>query len=317
MRRSLRFVAVIGGAFAALFSPSHQSLAWEPEAHRAIALIADKFLQQNDAAVRGKVQAVLATDKDNRLTKNDIASEAIWADVLRDKGPEARFATSQWHVVRLRPDSPDLAAACSGHKSLPAGYPASRGPPDNCVVDKILQFEKELQNPDTSAGERLAALQFLLNLVPDVNDPLLAIDRGDQGGQCTAIQIGAKPPVRLSTYWQSTLVGEVVGRDPAAGAARILASVAGADAQKWAAGNPESWALESHEVAKTVVYGFPPDSAAGKYTFPGGRGEQEACSEATLYKVGADYETKVLAAAKQQLAKAGIRLAQALRDSFK
>jgi hypothetical protein len=317
MRRSLCVVAVFGAALATLFVPARQSHAWGPEAHRAIALIADKVLQQNDAAVRGKVQAVLATDKDNRLTKNDIASEATWADVLRDKSPEARFATSQWHVVRLRPDSPELAGACSGHKPLPAGYPASRGPPDNCVVDKILQFEKELQNPDTSAGERLAALQFLLNLVPDVNDPLLAIDRGDQGGQCTAVQIGAKPPIRLSSYWQTTLVGEVVGRDPAAGAARILTSVPAADAQKWAAGNPESWALESHEVAKTVVYAFPPDSAAGKHTFPGGRGEQEACSETTLYKVSPDYETKLLAAARQQLAKAGIRLAQALRDSFK
>src|SRR5437764_6034994 len=317
MRRSLCVVAGIGAACAALFLPLRQAHAWGPEAHRVVALIADKVLQQNDAAVRGKVQAVLATDKDNRLTKNDIASEATWADALRDKSQEARFATSGWHVVRLRPDGPDLAAACSGHKPLPAGYPASRGPPDNCVVDKILQFEKELQNPDTSAGERLAALQFLLNLVPDVNDPLLAIDRGDQGGQCTAIQIGAKPPVRLSTYWQSTLVGEVVGRDPAGGAARILASVTAADAQKWAAGNPESWALESHEVAKTILYTFPPDSVAGKHTFPGGRGEQEACSEATLYRVGADYETKVLAAVKQQLARAGIRLAQVLRDSFK
>ena len=317
MRRSFRVIAVIGGACAALFSPVRQSHAWGPEAHRTIALIADKFLQQNDAAVRSKVQAVLATDKDNRLTKNDIASEATWADVLRDKSQEARFATSQWHVVRLRPDSPDLAAACSGRKPLPAGYPASRGPPDNCVVDKILQFEKELQNPDTSASERLAALQFLLNLVPDVNDPLLTIDRGDQGGYCTAVQIGGKPPVRLSTYWQSALVGEVVGRDPAAGAARILALVAGADAQKWAAGNPESWALDSHEVAKTVLYAFGADSAPGKYAFPGGRGEQEGCGEAALYKVSLDYETKLLAAARQQLAKAGIRLAQALRDSFK
>src|SRR5437763_11673367 len=317
MRRSLCVVAGIGAACAALFLPLREAHAWGPEAHRAIALIADKFLQQTDAEVRGKVQAVLATDKDNHLTKNDIAGEAIWADVLRDKSPEARFATSQWHVVRLRPDSPDLAAACSGHKSLPAGYPASRGPPDNCVVDKILQFEKELQNPDTSAGERLAALQFLLNLVPDVNDPLLAIDRGDQGGQCTAIQIGAKPPVRLSTYWQSTLVGEVVGRDPAAGAARILASVAGADVQKWAAGNPESWALESHEIAKTIIYSFPAESTAGKYAFPGTRGEQEGCGDVTLYKIGADYETKALAAVKQQLAKGGIRLAQVLRDSFK
>ena len=317
MRRSLCFVAVAGAALAALVLPVRQSLAWGPEAHRAIALIADKILQQSDAAARGKVQAVLATDKDSRLTKSDIASEATWADVLRDKSQEARFATSGWHAVRLRPDSPDLSAACAGRKPLPADYPASRGPPDNCVVDKILQFEKELQNPDTSPGERLAALQFLLNLVGDVNDPLLAIDRGDQGGYCTAVQIGAKPPVRLSTYWQTTLVGEVVGRDPAGGAARILTAVPAADTQKWAAGNPESWALESHEIAKTVVYGFAPDSAAGKYAFPGGKGEQEGCSDVTLYRAGADYETKMLAAAKQQLAKAGIRLAQVLRDSFK
>ena len=66
------------------------------------------MLQQNDAAVRGKVQAVLATDKDNRLTKNDIASEALWADVLRDKSEEARRATAAWHSARLRPDNPDL-----------------------------------------------------------------------------------------------------------------------------------------------------------------------------------------------------------------
>ena len=88
-------------------------------------------------------------------------------------------------------------------------------------------------------------------------------------------------------------------------------------AQKWAAGSPESWALESHEIAKTVVYGFAPDGAAGKYAFPGGKGEQEGCAEVALYRAGADYETKALATVKQQLAKGGFRLAQILRDSFK
>jgi hypothetical protein len=297
--------------------PSAESQAWGPEAHRAIALIADKVLQQNDPAARQKMQALLASDKENRLTKTDIASEATWADVLREKSEEARFATSNWHAVRLRPDSPDLAAACAGHKPLPAGYPASHGPHDNCVVDKIVQFEGELQNPDTSPGEKLAALQFLLNLVADVNDPLLAIDHGDQGGSCTAVQIGTKPPVRLSTYWETTLVDQVVGRDPAGGAARILSSISPADAKKWATGDPQSWAQESYEVAKTVVYGFPADSGAGKYAFPGSRGEQEGCGEATLYRVGADYETKALAAVKQQVAKSGIRLFQVLGNSFK
>jgi hypothetical protein len=317
MRRLLRSAAILGAVLAAVL-PIRQGLAWGPEAHRTIALIADRILQQSDAAIRGKVEALLKTDKDSRLTKNDIASEATWADVLRDKSEEARIATSAWHAVRFNSDTPNLANACFGRKSLPGGYPASRGPQDNCVVDKILQFEKELQNPDTSPGERLAALQFLLNLGGDVNDPLLAIDKGDQGGRCTALQIGAaKTPVRLSAYWENTLVGEAIGRDPSQAAARLTAGVAPTDAQKWATGDPADWAQDSYQIAKTVVYGFAPDSAAGKYTFPAAKGEQDSCGEVTLYRVGADYEAKALAAAKQQLAKSGVRLAQALRDSLK
>ena len=302
----------------AVLLPVRPGLAWGPEAHRTIALIGDRILQQSDAAVRGKLGALLKTDKDSPLTKNDIASEATWADVLRDRSEEARIATSAWHAVRLSGDSPSLANACFGRKQLPAGYPASHGPQDNCVVDKILQFEKELQNPDTSPGERLTALQFLLNLAGDVSDPLLAIDKGDQGGRCTALQIGAaKTPVRLSVYWETTLAGEAIGHDPAQAAARLMAGVAPADAQKWAAGDPSDWAQDSYEVAKVVLYGFAADNTAGKYTFPAAKGEQDSCGEVKLYKVGDDYQAKALAAAKQQLAKSGVRLAQALRDSLK
>src|SRR5436309_2419067 len=181
--RPLRFVAVIGVAYAALLLPVPQAHAWGPDAHRTVALIADKVLQQSDAAPRGKA------------------------------------------------------------------------------------------------------------------------------------------PVRLSTYWRTTLVGEVVGRDRAAGAARLLSSsVSPADMQSWAAGNPESWAMESYQVAKTVTYAFPADSAAEKAAgskAPAGKGEPDGCGEVALYRVGPDYETKALAAVKQQLAKGGLRLAQLLRDSFK
>jgi nuclease S1 len=317
MRRVIGPVAVAGAAFAALVLPTPASLAWGPEGHRVIALIADRALQQSDPGVRAKILAVLATDKGDRLTKNDIASEATWADVLREKSEEARTATGAWHSVRFKPDSPDLGRACFDHKPLPAGYPASHGPQDNCSVDKTAQFEKELTDPGTSPGERLAALQFLLNLVGDLNDPLHAIDRGDQGGACTALQIGGKPPVRLSDYWQGALVAEVAGPDPAKGAARIAASVPAADAQKWADGSPSSWAQEAYDVAKGVAYGFGAAQPSGKHSFPGGKGQGEACAAADLYPVGPDYETKALAAVKTQLAKAGLRLARVLRDSMK
>ena len=65
----------------------------------------------------------------------------------------------------------------------------------------------------------------MLNLAGDVNDPLNAIDRGDQGGYCTAVQIESKPPVRLSTYWEETLVREAVGGNAAQGAARLAAAI--------------------------------------------------------------------------------------------
>lgn len=308
--------ATLAGVVCAVLMPPRASLAWGLDGHRAIALLGDRVLQQTDPAARTKVQAVLATDKDNKLTKHDIASEATWADVLRDKSPEARLGTSAWHATRFKPNSPDLAAACFGRKKLPSGYPASRGPQDNCSVDKIQQFVAELKNPETTSFQQLAALQFVLNLVGDVNDPLNAIDHGDHGGHCVALQIGTKPPVRLSSYWEDTLVRQVVGADAASGAARLMAGLP-PEAQKWAEGNPEAWARESHEIAKAVTYSFAAEKPVGKYDFPARKGQETACPSAPLYRVGPDYETKALAAVRTQLAKAGLRLAAVLRDSFK
>jgi hypothetical protein len=319
MSHERRIVRTIGAAvmFAALLLPMRASLAWGPGAHRVIALIADRVLQQTDPGARAKVLALLATDKEDRLAKPDIASQATWADLLRDKSEEARIATTAWHSTRLNPDHPDLGTACFGRKPLPDGYPASHGPRDNCSVDKIEQFESELKNPETSPGEKLAALRFLLSLVGDLHDPLHAIDRADQGGECIALQIGSKPPVRLSTYWEDTLPGEVAGPDPAKGAARIAASLPAAESQKWAEGNPEAWAQETYEVAKTVTYSFAAGQPEGKHSFPGKKGQTETCPSVDIYRVGPDYETKALDAVKQQFAKAGVRLAFMLRDGFK
>src|SRR3974390_1004614 len=84
----LGVVAAVAGA-----APLQASLAWGPEGHRVVALIADEALKKSDPAVHAKVLALLASDKGDKLTKTDIASQATWADVLRDKSQEARRAT--------------------------------------------------------------------------------------------------------------------------------------------------------------------------------------------------------------------------------
>ena len=166
----------------------HPAFAWGVEGHEIIALIAERYL---DPAVRAKVAALLAADTDT-LTDHDIASEATWADKYRDSDrntTKARYeATWRWHFVDIELAEPDLASACFGHPPLPLGVPASEGPPRACVVDKIVQFAAELDNPATSAPEQLLALKFLLHLVGDLHQPLHAADdqpRADaRHGQC-------------------------------------------------------------------------------------------------------------------------------------
>ena len=144
--------------------------------------------------------------------------------------------------------------------------PASHGPQDDCIVDKIEQFAKELREPGTSQPERLMALQFLLNFVGDIHDPLFAIERNDQGGRCVGgSPAGSKTPVRLNVYWEDDLVAEAEGKNPAKAAEQIAARLTAVDIRKWSGGTPEEWARESYELAKSVIYAFPAE-AGGQFS---------------------------------------------------
>ena len=297
-----------------------ESRGWSAEGHMIAALVADRLLQARDAAAHKKLAELLATDKSNTWTKTDIASEATWADVLLEKSPEGRAATAKWHYVKLDATNPDLTKACFGKPALPWMAPASRGLQDDCVVDKIEQFAKELRDPATLPGERLTALQFLLNFVGEVNDPLFTIEQNDQGGRCVALIFpAAKTPVRLSTYWDDALVVEAAGKDPAKAAVQIVAGLTPADIQKWSGGSPADWALESYNVAKEVIYSFAKDKskdAAVKYTFAARKGETDPCGPVPVYQVDAGYRERAVAAVKEQLAKGGVRLAFLLRENL-
>jgi S1/P1 Nuclease len=297
-----------------------ESRGWSAEGHMIVALVADRLLQAQDAAAHKKLAELLATDKSNSWTKTDIASEATWADVLLEKSPEGRAATAKWHYVKLDAANPDLTKACFGKPALPFMAPASRGVQDDCVVDKIEQFAKEVRDPATLPGERLTALQFLLNFVGDVNDPLFTIEQNDQGGRCVALMLpGAKTPVRLSAYWDDTLVVEAAGKDPAKAAVLIVAGLTPADKEKWSGGTPADWALEAYNVAKEVTYSFAkdkPTGAAAKYNFATRKGEKDPCGPVPLYHVEAGYRERAVAAVKEQLAKGGVRLAFLLRENL-
>jgi hypothetical protein len=278
-----------------LLATPHSAAAWGDEGHKVIALIAQAYLEPD---VRKTVNAILAADTET-LTAHDIASEATWADKLRERNKAgARERTRQWHFVDIEIDAPDLDYACFGHPQLSVGVPASRGPADDCVVDKIEEFAAELRNPSTKPEERLVALKFLLHLVGDLHQPLHASDAHDRGGNEKRVSAAGSKAGNLHRYWDTVFVSQL-GPDAKTIASELLIHISPSQAQIWMQGAVSGWAMESFQVAKQDAYGLLPQP-----------------SKRHSYRLTADY----LAMARQdvaiQLSRAGVRLALILNRSL-
>jgi hypothetical protein len=275
-----------------------QAEAWGDRGHEIIALIAEQYLKPT---TRAEVVAMLGADHDN-LTAHDIASEATWADRYRDSdrnGSGERYRhTRQWHFVNIELDNPNLDKACFGHPQSTAGAPASRGPADACIVDKIDQFAAELANPSTDPEERLIALKFLLHLVGDVHQPLHASDDHDAGGNRKQAAGHGFTGSNLHHLWD-TEFAERVGRDPTATTRRLIASMSDEQRELWARGTAADWAMESFALARDHAYGMlPAASADGVYVLP------PAYVDTAIQDVAV------------QLSKAGVRLAYVLNRAL-
>jgi hypothetical protein len=281
----MRF-AVMALAAAWVFTPC-AALAWGDEGHEIVAAIAH---DQLTPFAKVWVDHLLAED-----TGPDMLSQATWADGWVVAGHPQ---TAQWHFVDIELGAPDMAAAC--HGSPAASGPASAGPADDCIVDKLNAFEDELANASTPEPERILALKYILNLVGDIHQPLHVSDHHDRHGQCVTVSIRGRRRLSLYAYWE-TVVLEPLGRDPLATAHRLEAQITPARKAAWRKGTPADWARESYGVAKSVAY-------AG--------GSQPGCpTGAGPITLSSAYQARAQAAARVQLEKAGVRLAAVLNRS--
>jgi hypothetical protein len=88
---------------------SHRAYAWGDDGHKAIALIAQNYLEP---AVKTKIDAMLKADRDN-LTPHDLSSEATRADKYRDSNNRRDHyqQTQNFRGVTLAPVSHSSHAA--------------------------------------------------------------------------------------------------------------------------------------------------------------------------------------------------------------
>lgn len=280
------------------------AFAWGDEGHRIIAVIAYARLKP---AARAKVDAILAADKD-ALTARDFVDRATWADRYRDSdrtGTKVRYlATRAWHFADVEIDGGTLGAACHA-PDLPNPRLASRGPADDCVVHKVDEFAAELGDARTSPAEKRLALKFLMHLVGDLHQPLHVADHQDRGGNAVPVFHGTiESPDTLHSYWDTRLV-EKLGSDPNKVGAALNAGITRSNASRWSKGTPALWAQETFAQARDVAYDFSGESFVA-----------DASGTRTVH-LDSTYDARALPVVREQLSKAGVRLAAMLNESLR
>jgi len=207
-------------------------------------------------------------------------SISSWPDQIRRQ----REATGLWHYIDIPIDKPHLDMA----RDCPKG---------DCVIARIEEFQKVVVDPSATPVERKEALMFLVHFVGDMHQPLHSSDNKDKGGNDVKLDFFGRN-YNLHSVWDSGLLGRMGKEDELF--AQFSRDLTDKRAKKWGKGTVEEWAEQSHKAAQKVVYGKLPKAPAG--------GE---------IKVDAAYERLADAVIKDQIEKAGARLAALLNATLR
>jgi hypothetical protein len=208
-----------------------------------------------------------------------MASVASWPDQIRRSRPE----TGEWHYIDIPIDQPrlDMARDC---------------PKGDCVIKKIEDFEVVLHDPNTPTVQRREALLFLIHLVGDMHQPLHDSDNKDKGGNDVRVTYNGRN-MNLHSLWDGGLLGHMGKEDELFPGFSVESE---RHAKKWAKGSVEDWAEQAHKSAVKVTYGKLPKADKG-----------------APVTITAEYEARADPLIRQQIEKAGARLARVLNEALK
>ena len=241
--------------------PTTNAAPWGAAGHRIIARVAESRLSQ---PARAEIRRLLAGQS--------IVDVATWADQVRS----ARPSTSPWHYV----DIPITDTTYDSLRWCPEG---------KCVVGALERQIAILGDKSRPDSVRSEALKWVVHLTEDIHQPLHAGDRGDRGGNDVKLTFMGKQS-NLHSVWDSGLLTAMKLTDDEF-VADIEQQVAHRnDLAKLGLGSPADWALQSHDVARDVVYRFLPQSLELD------QGYVDACRTAVM----------------EQLVRASVRLAAVL-----
>lgn len=247
--------------------------AWGRKGHAAIADLAAAHLTP---VAQAQVASLLKEDLDaagfpsGRTTLAEIAS---WADEIRDIAPKDTY--KGWHAR----SNPVCGEALSGCK-----YGA-------CVDQKIVEYTAILKDRRQPHRARNEALKWIVHLIGDLHMPLHSGSNRDRAGQDIPVRLTGLKTSRnatLHTVWDGALAVQALNQGPLVDGQQRLFEFEG---------SPEEWMRESRLVALRHVYLPLPSFVCGQ-AFNG------------PVELGSYYQQQAIPVIRDQMVKAGLRLAR-------
>jgi hypothetical protein len=247
-----------------------------------------------------------------------MADSATWADDARNIEK-----TADWHFI----DIPLAVHTDTAHEkdALTWCMPSASGKP-GCIVTALGYEWALLRDRSRPAPVRAKALRYVIHLMGDLSQPLHAGDNHDRGGNCTAIRFfSGEKPDNLHAIWDYRILARELESSHAT-QQQYARTLDESFARQWPAWGESkidipAWAWESHALASGVVYADlkPPIPIAPAAA---GLSGKEACDAgranigAMRIAIGDEYVARTLPVIREQLAKAGYRLAELLNQTF-
>jgi hypothetical protein len=265
-------------------------LAWGRDGHVIVAKIAQLNLSSKaQAAIYDLLGGQSIATGANANWADDIKPGHRLARIVGDRYPN----NGKWHFADIRFDaqSYDAQRDCAN---------------SDCIVDQLNRFRQAMVDASAASRDRREALLFVVHFCGDIAQPLHCAERnGDHGANAVHVKSydGKHERDNLHSIWDDNLVYEnenLHHLTPEDAAQRLNSLITSQQRSDWATGEPQDWAWEAHQLAVTQAYTD---------------GNGNPLPEDNVDLDDEYVQTRKLVV-RQQLQRAGIRLAKVLNDAY-
>ena len=290
---SRRILSLIAGVFALVLLAPPPALAWSELAHRAVADLAyERLTPETRNAINQIITQASAVPKvqEPGCMIRTLADAAAFPHCVDELGVR-RFN----NLEKLSYDAIPICGQVDKTNYCKNGQ---------CASEAVRAAINILRNPAALPQERLLALAQVSNFLAALHQPLDAADNKDARGTRIRVSLpgSGKAKLNLHDVWDDQLVATAVGSEEVG--VPYLAALALDNGGGWERGDLDAWGDETHRLATAFVYPrLPEPPMCGKT--PNG-----------VQALDRAYLSAAVPVVRQQLAKAGVRLAVVLNDAL-